>query len=635
MPRPSATHQLEHNRGRLDIRDVVVDPHVSQHLRPHQRDGVMFLYECMMGLRNFNGNGAILADDMGLGKTLQCISLIWTLHKQGMYGGHHSVKRTLIITPGSLVKNWSSEFRKWLGNERLKVYTVNSDKRVKEFMNSPLYPVMIISYEMFLRSVEEVISGLKTKRRILLTGTPVQNDLKEFHSLVDVCNPGILGTQSYFRRLYEEPIVHGQQPDATSEEKLLGQTRAAETLGVPASNIACVLDEVSHGFSLFFVSVIHLNRLTSMFFLRRTSEVNSRYLPPKVESVVFCRPSLLQLSVYRHLLTSRVVRSCLTSYSSGGSRHLVCIGALKKLCNDPSLIYSQCQEANEMADSLDIEQEASVYEGLDRSFPESYKPDRFTTDHSGKLQVLSHILAQIHRIGERVVLISNYTQTLDLLQKLCENRSYDFLRLDGKTPTSKRQSLVDRFNDKHCKIFVFLLSSKAGGVGLNLIGASRLVLFDIDWNPANDIQSMARVWRDGQKNTVHIYRLLTTGTIEEKIYQRQTAKQGLSGTVADAKESVKIEFSRDELKVESDDECQSEPGANQQSVTRPCQLGSCDNNSNQKNLSIAELMDWQHYPCPSVPGSDFEDDAVQEAGSTVSFVFRTKTFGQDTAQQRS
>ncbi|KAJ7372116.1 DNA repair and recombination protein rad54b [Desmophyllum pertusum] len=657
MPRPSATHQLEHNRGGLDIRDVVVDPHVSQHLRPHQRDGVMFLYECVMGLRNFNGNGAILADDMGLGKTLQCISLIWTLHKQGMYGGNHSVKRTLIITPGSLVKNWSSEFRKWLGNERLKVYAVNSDKRVKEFMNSPLYPVMIISYEMFLRSVEEVrnikfglvicdeahrlknttiktatmISGLKTRRRILLTGTPVQNDLKEFHSLVDVCNPGILGTQSCFRRLYEEPIVHGQQPDATSEEKLLGQTRAAE-----------------------------LNRLTSMFFLRRTSEVNSRYLPPKVESVVFCRPSLLQLSVYRHLLTSRVVRSCLTSYSSGGSRHLVCIGALKKLCNDPSLIYSQCQQANEMADSLDIDQEASVYEGLDRSFPESYKPDRFTTDHSGKLQVLSHILAQIHRIGERVVLISNYTQTLDLLQKLCENRSYDFLRLDGKTPTSKRQSLVDRFNDKHCKIFVFLLSSKAGGVGLNLIGASRLVLFDIDWNPANDIQSMARVWRDGQKNTVHIYRLLTTGTIEEKIYQRQTAKQGLSGTVADAKESVKIEFSRDELKdlftlhentlclthdllqctcmvaeVESDDECQSEPAANQQSVTRPCQLGSCDNNSNQKNLSIAELMDWQHYPCPSVPGSDFEDDAVQEAGSTVSFVFRTKTFGQDTAQQRS
>ncbi|KAJ7372146.1 DNA repair and recombination protein rad54b [Desmophyllum pertusum] len=173
-----------------------------------------------------------IRDDMGLGKTLQCISLIWTLHKQGMYGGNHSVKRTLIITPGSLVK---------------------------EFMNSPLYPVMIISYEMFLRSVEEVRNikfGLvicdeahRLKNTTIKTAT---NDLKEFHSLVDVCNPGILGAQSCFRRLYEEPSSHGQQPDATSEEKLLGQTRAAE-----------------------------LNRLTSMFFLRRTSEVNSRYLPPK------------------------------------------------------------------------------------------------------------------------------------------------------------------------------------------------------------------------------------------------------------------------------------------------------------------------------------------------------------------
>jgi len=660
MPRPSATHQLEHNRDGLEIVDVAVDPHLSQHLRPHQREGVVFLYECVMGLRNFNGNGAILADDMGLGKTLQCISLIWTLHKQGMYGGLPALKRTLIITPGSLVKNWSCEFRKWLGNERLKVYTVTSEKRVKEFMNSPLYPVMIISYEMFLRSVEEIrnikfglvvcdeahrlknttiktatmICGLKTKRRILLTGTPVQNDLMEFHSLIDVCNPGILGTQSSFRRLYEEPIVRGQQPDATGEGKLLGQTRAAE-----------------------------LNRLTSMFFLRRTSEVNSRYLPPKVESVVFCRPSLLQLSLYRHLLMSRVVRSCLTSYSLGGSRHLVCIGALKKLCNDPSLIYSQCQEAKEVSDSWDIEeQEASLYEGLDRSFPEDYNPDNFSTDHSGKLQVLSHIMANMHCTGERVVLVSNYTQTLDLLQRLCENKGYDFLRLDGKTPTGKRQSLVDRFNDKYCKIFVFLLSSKAGGVGLNLIGASKLILFDIDWNPANDIQAMARVWRDGQKKTVHIYRLLTTGTIEEKIYQRQTAKQGLSGTVADAKETVKIEFSREELKDlftlhentlclthdllqctcmasedDSDEECQSEPAANQQpsrNVTRPCQLGFDNNSSNQKNLSIAELMDWQHCPCPSASCSDFEDDAVKEAGNTVSFVFRTKTFGQDTAQQR-
>ncbi|XP_067033427.1 DNA repair and recombination protein RAD54B-like isoform X3 [Acropora muricata] len=650
MPRPSAAHQLERNKEGLGVVDVIVDPHLSQHLRPHQKEGVKFLYECVMGLRNFNGNGAILADDMGLGKTLQCISVLWTLHKQGMYGGRPSVKRTLIITPGSLVTNWSSEFRKWLGSERLKVYTVTSEKRVKGFVESPLYPVMIISYEMFLRSVEEIrsinfglvicdeahrlkntniktatmISGLKTKRRILLTGTPVQNDLKEFHSLIDLCNPEILGTQASFRRLYEEPIVRGQQPDASGEEKLLGQTRANE-----------------------------LNRLTSLFFLRRTSEINSRYLPPKVESVVFCRPSSLQLSLYRHLLMSRVLRSCLTSYVSGGSRHLVCISALKRLCNDPSLIYSQCQDANDVSEGWDAEEESSLYEGLDRCFPQGFNPDTFTLDNSGKLQVLGKMLTQMQRAGARVVLVSNYTQTLDLLQKLCETRGYEFLRLDGKTPTSKRQSLVDRFNDKYCKIFVFLLSSKAGGVGLNLIGASRLILFDIDWNPANDIQAMARVWRDGQNSTVHIYRLLTTGTIEEKIYQRQCAKQGLSGTVADAKETVKIEFSREELKDlftlhentlclthdllqctclnseddNSNNECGSDIRNSEQSkATRPCQLGFYDTNQNQNNLSLAELVNWQHFPRPSVPGSDFEDEAVKEAGSTVSFVFRNKTF---------
>lgn len=172
---------------------------------------------------------------------------------------------------------------------------------------------------------------------------------------------------------------------------------------------------------------------------------------------------------------------------------------------------------------------------------------------------------------------------------------------------------------------------------------------------------MARVWRDGQNNTVHIYRLLTTGTIEEKIYQRQCAKQGLSGTVADAKETVKIEFSREELKDlftlhentlclthdllqctclnsqddNSNNECGSDIRDSEQSkATRPCQLGFYDTNQNQNNLSLAELVNWQHFPRPSVPGSDFEDDAVKEAGSTVSFVFRNKTFTEDSNQQR-
>ncbi|XP_028396792.1 DNA repair and recombination protein RAD54B-like [Dendronephthya gigantea] len=543
MPRPSASHQFENNKKDLSVIDVVVDPYISKILRPHQREGVTFLYECVMGLRSFVGNGAILADDMGLGKTLQCISLVWTLFKQGMYGGQPIAKRFLIITPGSLVKNWAAEFRKWLGNERMPVYTVNSEKKVQEFIHSPVFPAMVISYEMFVRYVEDIrkitfdlvicdeahrlknaaiktsmhISSLKVQRKVLLTGTPIQNDLTEFYSLADFCNPGIFGTQASFRRVYEEPIVRGRQPGATAEEKEIGESRACE-----------------------------LNRLTSQFLLRRTSEINNKYLPRKVESVVFCRASHLQLQLYQHLTSSRWFKSCLSS-SYASSLHLMCISALKKLCNHPCLLYRR--NATEQVEKQHLTDAESLYDDLQAYYPPDIDPN--SSDHSGKLKVLDNLLGKIcaNNPAERVVVVSNYTQTLNVIQGLCQKRGYRFLRLDGQTATNDRQSLVERFNRKGSQDFVFLLSSKAGGVGLNLTGGSILLLYDIDWNPANDIQAMARVWRDGQKKTVKIYRLLTTGTIEEKIYQRQISKQGLSGAVADSNISSKPQdFSREDLK---------------------------------------------------------------------------------------
>jgi DNA repair and recombination RAD54-like protein len=127
-----------------------------------------------------------------------------------------------------------------------------------------------------------------------------------------------------------------------------------------------------------------------------------------------------------------------------------------------------------------------------------------------------------------VVIVSNYTQTLDLFAQLCRSRSYGHVRLDGSTTINKRQKLVSQFNAAaQTDMFVFLLSSKAGGCGLNLVGANRLVLFDPDWNPATDKQAAARVWRDGQQKHVYVYRMLTAGTIEEKVFQRQIAKEGL------------------------------------------------------------------------------------------------------------
>jgi hypothetical protein len=154
--------------------------------------------------------------------------------------------------------------------------------------------------------------------------------------------------------------------------------------------------------------------------------------------------------------------------------------------------------------------------------------------------VLDNMLALIKATtDDRIVLISNFTQILELMEQLCRMRNYSFVRLDGSLTVKARQKLVDRFNDPTSGIFCFLLSSKAGGCGLNLIGANRLVLFDPDWNPACDAQAMARVWRDGQKKQCHLYRLLTTGSLEEKIFQRQAHKTALSAAVVDEEDSVR------------------------------------------------------------------------------------------------
>lgn len=197
MPRPSSNHQWLNNKLGLPVIDVVVDPHLTTHLRPHQRDGLLFLYECVMGMRAVGRYGAILADEMGLGKTLMSVALAWTLLKQGPYGGKPVVKRILVVTPGSLVQNWRAEFNKWLGCERISVFTVDQDHRMERFVSSPLHSVLVVSYEMLLRCLEQVqkvdfgllicdeghrlknssiktssaLSSLSCSRRVILTGS--------------------------------------------------------------------------------------------------------------------------------------------------------------------------------------------------------------------------------------------------------------------------------------------------------------------------------------------------------------------------------------------------------------------------------------------------------------------------------
>ncbi|KAJ8101385.1 SNF2 family N-terminal domain-containing protein [Lipomyces tetrasporus] len=525
---PSAPNALVLPRPTGATVDVVVDPYVCKFLRPHQRDGVQFLYECVMGMTGIPGNGALLADEMGLGKTLMTIALVWTLLKQNPVWGRPPVaNKVMIVCPVTLIGNWKREFRKWLGRERVAVFPVDGKAKLRDFTNGKVYQVMIIGYEK-LRLVQSELKDvtfdlvvcdeghriksannksalalrtLKTPRRVLLTGTPIQNDLGEFFSMIDFVNPGLFDSYTAFKKEFELPIMRSRQPDARKQDIELGRARSEE-----------------------------LAKLTKTFVLRRTADILAKYLPPKHEFVVFCKPTRSQLDICKDLLESKVMKSLIKSDDM--SNHLRAITALKKVCNSPKLLLLNASDATD-----------SFVSTIDRT--------KAQTARSGKLIFLESFLQQLHdETDEKVVLVSSFTQTLDLLQSLLATLAMPFHRLDGTTPTKKRQEIVDAFNvADQTRSFAFLLSAKSGGAGINLVGASRLILFDTDWNPSVDLQAMARIHRDGQKRPVYIYRLLTTGCIDEKIFQRQLTKQGLADNLMDGKaDSSENSFTMTELR---------------------------------------------------------------------------------------
>ncbi|KAK9460737.1 SNF2 family N-terminal domain-containing protein [Lipomyces oligophaga] len=520
MPRPKTRSNA------VPIVDVVVDPHICQYLRKHQREGVTFLYECVMGMNGL-GHGALLADEMGLGKTLTTIALIWTLLKQNPISDRLPVaQKVIVVCPVTLIGNWKREFRKWLGREQMSLFVVDGKLDIRDFSRGKVYQVMIIGYEK-LRLVQDSLKNMKIdliicdeghriksasnksaqalraldcERRVLLTGTPIQNDLGEFFRMIEFVSPGLFENYNAFKREFELPIVRSRQPEATKFEIELGRARSEELSG-----------------------------LTKNIVLRRTADILATYLPPKTELVVFCKPTIGQIELYRHLSQSTAFESLVASDDI--SNHLRAITSLKKVCNSPGLLVKGLDLEKSMMDPIDVE--------LARH------------GKSGKLVFLGSFLKRLHNeTDEKVVLVSSFTQTLDVLQNLLMSMSASFLRLDGTTATKKRQEIVDTFNRQDQQAsFAFLLSAKSGGAGINLIGASRLVLYDTEWNPSVDLQAMARIHRDGQTRPVFIYRLLTTGCIDEKIYQRQLTKIGLADNLVDGKiDSAENSFSTSDLR---------------------------------------------------------------------------------------
>ncbi|KAI5475319.1 hypothetical protein MNV49_001623 [Pseudohyphozyma bogoriensis] len=532
----------EMNKVKVKV-PVVIDPRVGKVLRPHQVEGVKFLYKCVTGMIDEGAQGCIMADEMGLGKTLQCITLLWTLLKQSPLPGKSSIDKAIVVCPSSLVRNWANELVKWLGEGAVSPLAIDGKVAGQELVaqvrqwcatkgKGVVTPIVIVSYEKLRTLTEELgqtevgllladeghrlknsvnqtytaLNQINCKRRVILTGTPIQNDLDEYFSLLNFCNPGYLGTKIDFHKKFELPIIKGRDGDATDREKEVGDATLKE-----------------------------LGATVNKFIIRRTNDLLSKYLPVKYEHVVFCSLSPFQLALYKFFMESPAAKALLKGKDS---QPLKAITLLRKLCNHPDLLN--------MAEDLP---------GAEGTFPEGYDPydkrRKLDPELSGKMAVLDRrvFLDKMAReTNDKIVLISNFTTTLDQFEKLCNARRYGWVRLDGTMNPTKRQKLVDKFNDPEGKELVFLLSSKAGGCGINLIGANRLVLFDPDWNPASDMQALARVWRDGQKKDCFVYRFVATGTVEEKIFQRQSHKQNLSSCVVDSKEDIERHYTGDNLR---------------------------------------------------------------------------------------
>ncbi|KAJ3318628.1 helicase [Boothiomyces sp. JEL0866] len=374
---------------------------------------------------------------MGLGKSVQAISLVWILTKQSPYiNVPPPVKRTLIVCPASLVSNWDKEIKKWLG---IRMNAYKAGDSVRDFFVGRIYSILIIGYEKLKKFQDEILKG--------------NFDLC-------ICDEDLLGSIPEFKRAFEKDIVEQKSKDKITE----------------------------------------FLELSSKFVLRRTSEINQQFLPPKTETIVFCKMFDKQRELYQQKL----------DMIDEDENILTKLQDLRKISNCP-VLYKENSNAD-----------------------------------SGKFKIVKNLLREIKECNEKVVLVSHYTKSLDIFESFLKTSGLKFNRLDGGTLSTKRQQLVDQFNSDKT-IFAFLLSAKAGGVGLNLIGASRLLLIDIDWNPAVDQQAMARIWREGQKNSAFIYRFISTGTIEERILHRQMYKTDLANQVIDSQISNKT-FSKEELK---------------------------------------------------------------------------------------
>ncbi|XP_052070750.1 DNA excision repair protein ERCC-6-like [Mytilus californianus] len=473
----------------------------------YQKVGVKWLWElhCQQA-------GGIIGDEMGLGKTIQAIGFLAGLRQSKIRDKHflfRGLGPTIIVTPTTVMHQWVKEFHKWWPLFRVAIlhssgsYTCKEAELIRTIVKENgvlvtsystlvIHQELIISYNWHYIILDEghkirnpdaqatlAVKQIKSPHRIILSGSPIQNNLKELWSLFDFIFPGKLGTLPDFMAHFAVPIVQG------------GYSNASQQQVQTAYKCACVLRDT-----------------INPYMIRRMKADLKINLPSKNEQVLFCRLTQEQRETYMEYLQSRECQSIL----SGKYQIFSGLITLRKICNHPDICTG--------GPKLYIGETPGNDESLEYGY---YK-------RSGKMIVVEALLRLWKKQGHKVLLFSQSTVMLDILERFVAKPKYSYLRMDGSTPISTRQPLVNQFN-KDDSIFLFLLTTRVGGLGVNLTGANRVIIFDPDWNPSTDTQARERTWRIGQTRQVTVYRLVTTGTIEEKIYHRQIFKQFLTNRV--------------------------------------------------------------------------------------------------------
>ncbi|XP_077619470.1 DNA excision repair protein ERCC-6-like [Crocuta crocuta] len=529
----------------------------------HQKEGVAFLYSLYRDGRK----GGILADDMGLGKTVQIIAFL-----SGMFDAT-LVNHVLLIMPTNLISTWIKEFAKWTPGMRVKTFHGPSkDERARNLSRiQQRNGVIITTYQMLINNWQQLSSlngrefvwdyvildeghkikssstksaicarAIPARNRILLTGTPIQNNLQELWSLFDfTCQGSLLGTLKTFKMEYENPITRAREKDATTGEKALG----------------------------FKISE-NLMAIIKPYFLRRTKEEVQKKkssnpevrlseknpdvdaicempsLSRKNDLIIWIRLVPLQEEIYRKFVSLDHIKELLMETRSP----LAELGVLKKLCDHPRLLSARArlllnlgsvkfsvQGENEGEDSSDVDQIDQI-------------TDDTLMEESGKMLFLVELLERLRDEGHQTLVFSQSRQILNIIERLLKNRHFKILRIDGTiTHLVEREKRINLFQQNK-DYSVFLLTTQIGGVGLTLTAATRVVIFDPSWNPATDAQAVDRVYRIGQKENVVVYRLITCGTVEEKIYRRQVFKDSLIRQTTGDKKNPFRYFTKQELR---------------------------------------------------------------------------------------